>query len=223
MDCIFLSAGIGSRLNTNTPKQFLKIKNKPIILYSLELIHGLEFIDNIFLTYNIAFKSIYDKLIQENNLYKVILVEGGKTRQSSVFNALKHIKSKKVLLHESARPFISIDIINKLLEHKNEYAVVPAIQVPFTVLSGNDYVEEVLSRDKLKNIQLPQLFDTKTLINAHKKAEKDNFAATEDSMLVYMYENKAVKLVEGLEYNIKITTALDLKIAEYILEYIYSS
>lgn len=95
-------------------------------------------------------------------------------------------------------------------------AVVPVIAVPFTVAEGDDYMTRELKRDNLRNIQLPQVFSTRILKEAHDKFEFTG-DATEDSQLIYRLRH-AVRFVEGLEYNIKITTPLDLYWAEALFE-----
>jgi 2-C-methyl-D-erythritol 4-phosphate cytidylyltransferase len=147
------------------------------------------------------------------------LVEGGRTRQESVWNGLQKVKSRRVLIHEAARPFISKEFLLDLLAN-NEPAVVPTIPIPFSVAGGETYMEQELERSKLHNIQLPQLFDTEVLRRAHQKARQENFVAFEDGILVFRMGEK-VRFVEGLENNIKITTPLDLVIAESLLKGVY--
>jgi len=214
MDCILLAAGIGQRMGEDIPKQFLRLNGKPIIIYSLEVLSKYELIKNIHITYNENYKDLYTGIIHDYNFPKCSLVQGGKTRHESVFLALQHVKSDRVLIHEAARPFISTDQITQLVK-ENESAVVPTIPIPFTVSSGQGYMTGELDRSQLKNIQLPQVFNVTDLGDAHEKAKAENYIATEDGILMYRAGYK-VKFVSGYENNIKITTPLDLAIAEII-------
>jgi 2-C-methyl-D-erythritol 4-phosphate cytidylyltransferase len=214
MDCILLAAGIGQRMGKDLPKQFLRLNGKPIIIYSLEVLSKYDSIKNIYITFNENYKNLYTKIISDYNFPKCSLVKGGKTRHESVFLALQHVKSDNVLIHEAARPFINADQITQLV-NENESAVVPTIPLPFTVSLGQGYMTNELDRSQLIIIQLPQLFKYKDLKNAHSIAKAENYVATEDGILMFRAGYK-VKFVPGYENNIKITTHLDLAIAEII-------
>ncbi|MCD6441161.1 MAG: 2-C-methyl-D-erythritol 4-phosphate cytidylyltransferase [Candidatus Marinimicrobia bacterium] len=216
MDCICLAAGLGQRMNHTIPKQFLPLLGKPIIAYSLESLESVPEIDRIIVVYNKDFRSMYEELFDNYNLSKCILIEGGDTRQDSVWRGLNAVESEKVLIHEASRPFITPDFIQSIFIYPGEKAVVPVIPIPFTVSVGNQYMTAELDRSTLHNVQLPQLFDAKTLRNAHELACRENYIATEDGILVFRLGEK-VRFVTGSENNIKITTPLDLIIAENLL------
>jgi 2-C-methyl-D-erythritol 4-phosphate cytidylyltransferase len=219
MDCIYLSAGLGVRLKEAKPKQFITLLGKPIFIYALEVLERVDEVEKILLMFHPDYRRMYEKYLKNYNLSKIELVEGGKTRQESVWNGLQKVNSKRVLIHEAARPFISKEFLLDLLEYR-ESAVVPTIPIPFSVAGGETYMEQELERSKLHNIQLPQVFDTHVLSRAHLKAQQENFIAFEDGILVFRFGEK-VRFVEGLENNIKITTPLDLVIAESLLKGVY--
>lgn len=216
MDCICLAAGLGQRMNHTIPKQFLPLLGKPIIAYSLEVLETVPEIDRIIVVYNKDFRSMYEELFDNYNLTKCLLIEGGDTRQDSVWRGLNAVESEKVLIHEASRPFITPDFIQSIFIYPDVKAVVPVIPIPFTVSVGNQYMTAELDRSTLHNVQLPQLFDAKTLRNAHELARRENYIATEDGILVFRLGEK-VRFVTGSENNIKITTPLDLIIAENLL------
>lgn len=215
MDCIYLAAGLSVRMKREIPKQFMTLLGKPIMVYALEVLENLDAVESIYITYNPDFKKLYEDVIKAYNLSKCELVVGGGTRQESVMCGLQRVKSERVLIHEAARPMITSDFIKRLINFDDK-AVVPTIPVPFTVSAGGDFMEAELDRSKLHNIQLPQLFDTETLIRAHKLAQEQQHYATEDGILVFRLGEK-VRFVQGLENNIKITTPFDLILAESIL------
>ncbi|MBQ8662108.1 MAG: 2-C-methyl-D-erythritol 4-phosphate cytidylyltransferase [Alphaproteobacteria bacterium] len=216
MEVILLSAGKGIRTNLGYPKQFYPINGKPSIVMSLELFDGLPEVEKIFVTYNREFKSEYEKIFKDYHIGKAVLIEGGKTRQESVFEALKHVKSSRVIIHEAARPLISKEFVYDILSYSEEAVVVPALPISFTVSEGQDYMTKILDRNRLRNIQLPQLFDSRILREVHQKAKDEGFEATEDSMLAFKY-GYPVRFVAGLETNIKITTSLDILIVNHIV------
>lgn len=218
MDAIILAAGSGLRMNSSTPKQFLRIKGKPLFIYSLELFDKCSFIDKIYITCNKEYMNLYNEFIAMYDIKNVQCIEGGSTRQESVFKALSYISSPKVIIHEAARPLIDLEFINSIFASDVDAdAVVPTIPVKFTVAIGNSFMESELNRSKLHNVQLPQIFDKKILFNAHEKALKDDYEATEDGMLVFHYGGR-VKFVEGRESNIKVTTQLDIQLIENLLK-----
>ena len=94
--------------------------------------------------------------------------------------------------------------------------MIPVVNIPFTVAAGNQHMTQMFKRDILRNIQLPQVFDTEVLKKSHEMARKENFSSTDDSTIAFHYNYK-VSFVEGEEKNIKITTPNDLLLAERLL------
>lgn len=217
MDAILLSAGVGSRTGLGYPKQFLKINGKPMLVYSLEILRQCKDIGKIIVTCSQEHQEVYREYIEKYHITEVFCISGGETRQESVRLALEHITTNKVLVHEAARPLISLDFVESILAIEDEIAVIPTLPVKFTVVEGGDYIEKELVRSRLHNVQLPQIFDTKILVAVHKSAVRDGYTATEDGMLVFHYGYK-VRLIEGRESNIKVTTMLDIEIVEKLLK-----
>ncbi|WP_433779247.1 2-C-methyl-D-erythritol 4-phosphate cytidylyltransferase [Flavobacterium anhuiense] len=218
MDAIILAAGSGLRMNSNTPKQFLRIKGKPLFIYSLELFDKSEFIDKIYITCNKEYMELYNEFISMYDIKNVECIEGGSTRQESVYKALSYVNTSKVIIHEAARPLIDLEFLNSIYSvNVDADGVVPTIPVKFTVAIGDDFMESELDRSKLHNIQLPQIFNKDILLNAHENAIRDGYEATEDGMLVFHYGGR-IKFVKGRESNIKVTTQLDIELIENLLK-----
>jgi 2-C-methyl-D-erythritol 4-phosphate cytidylyltransferase len=215
INCILLGAGKAKRMGKEIPKQFLRLGGKPILVHVLETLEKTSLFDRIILTILPEAESEYEKLIKTYVIKNVVIIKGGASRQESTYNALKLVKTERVLIHEAARPFVKKELLLELMAYQDE-AIVPVIPVDFTVSKGEDYMTGILDRNQLRNIQLPQLFDTKILKEAHEKAIVDGFRATEDSMLVYRL-GKRVRFINGSSENIKITNPLDLMIAEKLL------
>lgn len=217
MDAIVLAAGRGIRTQLGYPKQFLKIASKPCVISVLETLSKCPAIDHIWVTCCTDCMEQYLSYADMYQIHNVSFVEGGATRQESVCNALRHVTSDKVLIHEAARPLISVDFVEEILSYADEDAVVPTIPVSFTVAEGGAYMEKELERARLHNIQLPQMFSTGKLREAHKAAIRDGYRATEDGMLAFHYGVK-VRFVPGRESNIKITTPMDVQMVEKLLK-----
>lgn len=219
MDVILLAAGLGKRAKLNLPKQFYKINGKPFLIYSMERLQKSNDVSRILVTCQPEFLEEYKRYVEEYDIPNVVYVIGGKTRQESVYNALVLVESSKVMIHEAARPLISENFINEILEASlTEEAVVPTIPIKFTVSKGDDYMTEELVRSDLKNVQLPQVFNTSLLLDYHQRAIKDNYTVTEDGTLFFHYGGK-VRFIEGRESNIKITTPLDVELINDLLKF----
>ncbi len=145
------------------------------------------------------------------------IVEGGKERQDSVFNALKSISADKddiIVVHDAARPILSSSILKESIYTAKKYgAAVVAIKAKDTLFKGNDSVVNYIDRNEFFYAQTPQVFKYEILFNAMKKAEIENFTGTDESMLVHR-AGYNVKIVEGSSLNFKITTNDDLKLFE---------
>lgn len=218
IDVILLSAGVGTRMGLNYPKQFMKVKGKPIFIYSLEVFSANPKIGKIILVCHPDCLDIYKKYVDMYHIPRVEYILGGSTRQQSVCKAIPYVSSSEVIIHEAARPMISQDLVNELLSAEKADAIVPTVPVKFTVIQGGEYMTGELDRALLHNVQLPQLFKTSVLADVHKKALLDNYHATEDGMMAFHY-GYTVKLIPGRESNIKVTTPLDVEIVNNFLNF----
>ena len=149
------------------------------------------------------------------------VVAGGSSRQESVHLGLNALPKgmKLAAVHDGARPLISWQVIDRVVRAANTYgAAAPAIPVKDTikVVSGG-LVKETPDRATLQAVQTPQVFDFDLLRGALKKAETDGASVTDDCSAVERTGMK-IKIVEGDERNLKVTTPMDLKIAELLLE-----
>ncbi len=201
-------------MEQEVPKQFLRIGGKPIIIYVMEALMKAEIFSRFIVTTLPGYETHYDELIRTYHLADIELIAGGSTRQESCRRALEKVRSTRVLIHEAARPFITVDFIRRLVSYPDK-AIVPVLPIDFTVSAGGEFMTKILDRGELRNIQLPQVFETKTIIAAHEKARADGFSATEDSTLVFRM-GIPVRFVEGLKENFKITDRFDLFVAERI-------
>jgi len=219
---IIPAAGSGSRINSKIPKQFIKVAGKEILAYTLEIFQNNENIDKIIVATKPQYFDLITNLKEKYSFGKIAkIVEGGVKRQDSVYNALKNITADKndlIIVHDAARPLLSQSLLNKAIEEaKNSRKIVIAVKARDTLIEGNDYVDGYLDRKKIYYAQTPQIFSFDILINSMNNAYKDNFVATDESMIVEKYAG-SVKIVEGESINFKITTDSDLKIFMKIVE-----
>lgn len=218
---ILLSGGIGTRMKASVPKQFLPIGGKPIIVHVLEKLENIEEICEVVVPSPRNYMEQTSEVIRNYQFSKPVqVIEGGKTRQESVYKALKRVTKENVLIHESVRPFVTQEEFERLIRAGERNATY-GLDIPFTVLEGKEYIERNLDRNRLINIQLPQKFETKKLLAAHEQAIKEGESFTEDVSLYFHYNGERIKVLRGTEYNIKITRPIDQTIGEIIYkEYI---
>jgi 2-C-methyl-D-erythritol 4-phosphate cytidylyltransferase len=214
VDAIILAAGHGTRSKLNYPKQHFRLNGRPLFVIAVDLLMSIEQIENIILTVIPEMHSEFNELIQKYypNNSKIKIVFGGKTRQESVWLALQHVKSQRVIIHESVRPFVSKVHVEELINAKGD-VIVPYIDVIPTIYNKDGYYED---RTKLCNVQLPQVFTTEILKQAHYNARGKNY--NDDSSLVCAEFNIQPVLVKGLEENFKITLPTDCLLAEVMSE-----
>jgi 2-C-methyl-D-erythritol 4-phosphate cytidylyltransferase len=218
---VLLSGGIGQRMKLNIPKQFLHIAGKPMIVHVLERVDRMDEIGEIIIPTPANFIDTTNEIIRTHRLEKPIkVVPGGQTRQESAYIGLQQCRYDRVLIHEAVRPFVKREEFLALINCDTRNAIY-GLDIPFTVLQGEDYITGLLERNRLINIQLPQIFDKALLLDAHCKAAEENRQFTEDASLLYYYMGTPIKVLKGTEYNIKITRPIDRKLAELIYkEYI---
>lgn len=151
----------------------------------------------------------------------IAVVAGGKSRQESVHLGLNALSGKVRLaaIHDGARPLVTWQVIDRVIRAANTYgAAAPAIPVKDTIkVVQGGVVKQTPDRSTLSAVQTPQVFDFDLLRGALKKTETEKAQVTDDCSAVERM-GMAVKIVEGDERNIKVTTPLDLKIAELLLE-----
>ena len=211
-------------LKTGTCKQFICLGGKPVFAHAIKPFDDLRTVDEIVLVVPKGKVNYCKSVINEFRFKKnIIVVEGGVLRQDSVLNGLNAIKGKDrdiVLVHDGARPLITKDLIEKCISaaEKNGASIV-AIPVTDTIKScKKDLVEDTLDRNRLWSVQTPQGFKLGLLKKAFDFAKRHHFVASDDAFMIERLGRK-VNIVQGSSENIKITTPIDLFIAEKILKF----
>jgi 2-C-methyl-D-erythritol 4-phosphate cytidylyltransferase len=147
------------------------------------------------------------------------VVAGGARRQDSVFEALQEIDSEIVLVHDAARPLVAPDVVRELVGFLEEWdGAIAAVPVDETIKRVvGDEISETVERTGLWQAQTPQGFRTPILKDAHERARKDGFLATDDASLLERYGGR-VRVVRGSRMNIKVTYPEDFALAEALAE-----
>lgn len=212
INAIIPAGGTSSRFGS-TNKLLEKINGKEVIKYTVEAFEHSN-ADEIIICANPAIIEDLKKIFK--NSPKVKIIEGGASRQASVFNGLKHCKCDYVLIHDGARPMISTDLVNQTIEMvKDKKALTVATKTIDTIKEvENGKIIKTIDRAKLYNTQTPQAFDYKLITSAHEKLQGQNY--TDDAgMLEALGED--VWILDGSYKNIKITTQNDIEIAQIYL------
>ena len=228
---IILAAGSGSRMNSKKNKQYMEVQGKPLLYYSLQAFQESEVEEIIVVTKKEDMEFCQKELIDKYKFTKVIqLVEGGKERYESVYEGLKVVNPDSyVLIHDGARPMVSIDLISRVMKDVIKHkACIAAVPVKDTIkrISMDGKVVESLNRSALQLIQTPQAFPAKKLLEAYSfmfstisvLKNHSELTITDDSMIMETYGKQVVYTVMGDYKNIKITTKEDLVLANAYLE-----
>ena len=225
---IVLAAGSGSRMKSKTKKQFMEIKGKPVIWYSLFEFEKSRVDEIILVTGKEDIDYCKKEIVEKYNLKKIKnVVAGGSERYESVYNGLKEVTGNIVLIHDGARPLINNEIIERSIEGtiKSDACVV-GVPVKDTIKRANKegYIIDTPNRSELWITQTPQSFKTDLVKMAYKKMkeelEKGNTTLniTDDAMVVEEFTTDQVRFVQGDYKNIKVTTPEDIDIAELFIE-----
>jgi 2-C-methyl-D-erythritol 4-phosphate cytidylyltransferase len=215
IDVIYLAAGQGKRAKLGYPKQFARLGGKPIMIHGLEVFQQIPEVSQIIVVRPMIIKETpqdwrVEEVVLKYGIKKAIFVEGGKTRQESVRRGLEMVATDYVLIAEAVRPFITEEFVKRIIDMPGD-CVTPWLPSISTVLSVSG---EPMDREKIGEVQMPQKYSTPVLKTAHQKAKGK--AYTDDMALVIEEVQAHPVLAAGLEENIKITTPLDLVMAEAI-------
>ena len=212
---LIVAGGRGNRMNAEIPKQFLLLKNLPILMHTL---NQFSHFDQIILVLAKTEFDTWKALCKEHNFtLKHTLVAGGLNRFSSVKNGLSKVPEESIIaIHDGVRPLVSKKLISTLINAtKKEIGIVPVTSVKDSLRKVDGHKSKAVSRNSLYKVQTPQCFFASTIIDAYKQ----NFSLffTDDASVLESNGGK-IKTIKGEEKNIKITTQQDLKIAEAFIE-----
>lgn len=222
ISAVIVAAGASSRMKKGISKQLIPLLGKPVLSYTVSAFLSCEIIDEIIVVCPINdidnFKSVFDV---KNSKVPIKFIEGGMTRQESVFKGVSVTDSRSefIVVHDGARPLIQPELIKKVIGDAIVYsAATLAVPVKDTVkLVEDNVISSTPERDKLRAIQTPQVFDKQLYLSAYNAAAENSLDFTDDCQLVEYY-GKKVYVTLGDYTNIKITTPEDIAVAEVYLK-----
>lgn len=235
---IVLAAGSGSRMKSTVAKQFMPLMGKPLIWYALNAVEQSHIIDDcILVTGAEDINFVQKEIVNKYQFHKVDrIIAGGAERYASVAKAMRVLaddalqipnRDGYVFIHDGARPFLTEQILQDTYQAVQKYhACVAAMPSKDTVKIADreGFAVQTPERKLVWSIQTPQVFDTRLIVEAYERLERElpslneeGIMVTDDASVVELFTKTRVKLVEGSYENIKITTPEDLEVAETFL------
>jgi len=221
---VIVAAGEGLRIGGNLPKPYLPLVGRAMLLRTLDRVFGTQNIEKVVLVIAESELSRCEEMLQSDSALGQrpwVLQSGGATRQQSVKAGLEEIDDDTdiVVIHDGARPFVSPALIERCIESADRNgAGVAGLPVRDTIkIVSDDYrVLSTPDRKALWEIQTPQAFRRELIVEAHDRAVREGFTATDDAMLVERM-GKPVWVIDGEKTNLKITLPEDLWLAEAMI------
>ena len=220
---IIPAAGSGIRMESKRVKQFLRLDGKPILALTLEPFQESTVAAVVLVVPQNDVEYCKKEIVERFGLTKVKkIVPGGKRRQDSVRLGLEATEGKYdlVLIHDGVRPLIEKEIIERVIKEAIvNRAVITALPARETVKEVNDlqHVVKTYDRKRVWMVQTPQAFRYQDILKAHHKALEEGWEEATDDALLVEKSGVMVKVVEGSEKNIKVTTPHDLELARFLL------
>ena len=217
---IILSGGVGSRLNTARPKQYIKVGGKPVIGYCVETFCNDPRIDEVVICLADEWRDFVQEALKDVLASKPVLYSApGRTRQFTIYNALEKLKAAgaadddRVIIHDAARPLVTQELIDACLdENRHCDGVLPVIPVKDTIYMSHDgsHIDALLERNKLFAGQAPESFIFGKYLQAHRDMPEERLEKINGSTEIAQIAGMNIHLIEGDSMNMKITTPEDL-------------
>jgi len=218
---IIPAGGQGTRMGGTVPKQFQALRGKPILHYTLRTFQESGLIDSLILVVpEKELENTRTDWLERPPVVKQVVV-GGEKRQDSVFNGYQALPTDTdiVLVHDGVRPFLSREMIQETIHTAGKFgAAITAIPVHDTLKQVDDsgLVQRTVEREGLWRVQTPQAFRYDLLGEAFRNAQADSFYGTDEAALIE-HLGQEVRVVDGSEWNLKITRQEDLVLGESIV------
>jgi 2-C-methyl-D-erythritol 4-phosphate cytidylyltransferase len=222
---IIPAAGTGIRMENERPKQFLDLEGRPLLVVTLEKFQVCPAIDSVILAAPSGDVTYCEsEIVDRYHLTKVEkVVAGGERRQDSVRLGIEASRGDYglVLIHDGVRPLISANLIARVVKAAQEHrAVITGLPAKETVkeIDENALVVKTYDRQKLWLVQTPQAFRYEDILMAHRRAVEEGWEEVTDDARLVEKVGIPVRVVEGSEDNIKVTTPQDLELVKFLLK-----
>ena len=211
---LIVAGGIGERMNAAIPKQFLLLKEAPILIHTLKKFSHFEEI--VLVLPDTQFDNWHSLCKTYNFTLKHTLVAGGETRFHSVKNGLGKVNDESIVaIHDGVRPLVSKSLITRLISQtKDGIGVLPVVSVKDSIRKLDGGNSTHIDRSNLYNVQTPQCFISSNIKNAYAQEFSETFT---DDASVFERNGGKITTIFGEERNLKITTEEDLKIAKVLV------
>lgn len=214
---IITAGGIGRRMRSSLPKQFILVNEKPILMYTIKVFYDFDPKIEILLTLPEDWRNYWEKLLVEHD-FKIPhrIISGGKERYNSIKNALEKCTGEIIAVHDGVRPLVEQDTIRHCFEEAEKSgAVIPVVSIVESMRRQVIGGTEIVDRSQFLIVQTPQCFQRDILLTAYEQPYHDGI--TDDASLVEQ-SGHVVETINGNDSNIKITTQSDLKYAGMFLK-----
>ena len=218
---IILGGGVGTRLQGEIPKQFLPLGTRPMIVHTVEAFQQSPSIDAIVVVVPEGWEKQCSEELKSSDFTKVQgVITGGETRQLSCWQALQYLQADPphiCVVHDAARPLVAEEMIERAVREGGEGMTFGLPVIDTLVESRDDEIFTILPREQMYQIQTPQSFTFQTLWDAHCKALEEGIREASDDAGLVLRAGNRVRLIEGNPRNIKITSPVDLELAQRLI------
>ncbi len=221
---VLLASGTGLRFGDNQPKQFTKLAGLPVLVHTLKSFDTFVGVDKVIVVTNEEYVDQVWEMVGKHGLKEVDkVVAGGASRQESSRIGLECCDpdTEYVLIHDGVRPFISQQVLQRLVDAVREHGAVDTV-IPsadtLVVIDENNFIRNIPDRSHFRRGQTPQAFSYPLILEAHRRAGESGIENSTDDCSLVLRMGRPVYVVEGEEQNIKITYPLDLHLADKLFQ-----
>lgn len=219
VSAVLLAGGAGTRMKQKLPKQFIKLQEKEIALYSFEALITHPQVKEVIVVCHKSYHELFQKIKTPK---RVVFAPPGIERQDSSFNGYQKVSSDidLICVHDAARPFIHHKLLTQLFSFANNFgAAVLGLKSTSTLklVNSEGFVDKTLDREMIFEAQTPQVGQVSLFKKAFDYVKENNICVT-DEMSMLEVIGAQIKIVDGEKNNLKITTVEDLKFCEYLLK-----
>lgn len=217
LSVIIVAGGKGLRVGGEIPKQFQLIGGKPMLMHTIEAFYNFDYRIRIVIVLPEEFRHSWNQICEKYNFrLPHTVVAGGETRFHSVKNGLTEISEEEIVgIHDAARPFVSKEVIARCYTEafSSFCGIIPVVDEKNSIRIVTGCQHRHFERNRIRVVQTPQVFPAGLLKNAYRIAYREEFT---DDASVAENDGVEIKMVEGNERNIKITTPLDMEFADFL-------